>query len=132
MLGVGDCLLIETNIDIDGETQQLHLHIILLEPEEYTGNTIIVVINTYRGDKHDSTTLIQPDEYEFIVRKSYVNYRLARIISLIELQGLIDKGIAKVKTPVSQELLQRINVGIKKSPFTKEEVRIMYTNSLFN
>ncbi len=44
MSGAGDCFLIETNYDKDG-TIISHLFVIVIDPEEFTKNTIIVPID---------------------------------------------------------------------------------------
>lgn len=61
MLGQGDCLLIETNVDKDGLIQA-HLFVVVLEPREHTNATIIVDIETLRSPKQDQTTILRAGE----------------------------------------------------------------------
>lgn len=130
MIDVGDCMLIETNRDANGYMQS-HLHVVVLEIEAFTQNTIIVVVETVRSEKIDKTTVLKPGDHEFIKKESFVNYRRAKTISVSTLQRLIEQKIAIKKEPINSDLLQRIQWGIKKSPFTSMEVLSMYENYIF-
>jgi len=98
----------------------------------HTRNTIIVNIQSIRGEKYDHTVRLKPGDHEFIVHDSFVNYRLARIISLDELEAKIRTGTAVMKKPFRDAILQRICEGICKSDFTPIEVVEMYQSSLFS
>ncbi len=128
MCGAGDCFLVETNYKSDG-TIQRHLHIILLEPQEYTRNTIFVPVESLTSKKQDRTTTLSPGDHEFIKRESYVNYRRAIIRSVIDIEKWVkEKTANKYQTPINAELLSKIVAGIKKSIHTPEDVVIMYSN----
>ena len=130
MLEAGDCFLIETNYSEDGSIVA-HLHIILLPPEEHTKNTIIVQINTLRSQKQDKTMILNPGDHEFIVNPSFVNYNRARILSITSIEAMIEQGIAKIKPPISQEILEKIIDGLRKSDHTPREVLTMYGYFMF-
>lgn len=130
MLEVGDCFLIETNHDADGFIQS-HLHIIVLEKEEFTGNTIIVVIETLRSGRTDKTTILRPGDHEFIKKESYVNYRRSRQISTRTIEKLLQDKKAKSRASIKSDILKKIQEGILKSPFTPAEVVSMYENHLY-
>lgn len=129
MLGQGDCLLIETNVDKDGLIQA-HLFVVVLEPREHTNATIIVNIETLRSRKQDQTTILRAGEHEFITSDSFVNYRRARIVSADDLDRLIEEGEAKVKPAVDPKVLERICDGVLRSPFIPLEVAEMYQDFL--
>ncbi len=129
MLGQGDCLLIETNVDKDGLIQA-HLFVVVLEPQEHTNTTIIVNIETLRSRKQDQTTVLRAGEHEFITSDSFVNYRRARIVSADDLDRLIEEGEAKVKPAVDSKVLERICDGVLRSPFIPLEVAEMYQDFL--
>jgi hypothetical protein len=126
----GDCLLIETNRE-EGIIKS-HLFVLIVEMEAYTRNTIIVNIQSINSEKYDHTTRLKPGDHEFIIHDSFVNYRLARIISMDELEVKIRIGLAVVKKPFTNDILNRICEGICKSDFTPMEVVEMYQNSLFS
>ena len=125
----GECLLIETNTDIDGIFVK-HLFVILTESQPITHNVIIVGIESVRP-KCDSTVMLRPGDHEFVVRDSFVNYRRARIISLDELSRLVGVNKATVKAPFQKDVLDRIRDGISKSRFTPFEVVDFYQDILF-
>ncbi len=125
----GDCFLIETNKEAG--VVKSHLFVVVIETEPHTLNTIIVNIQTIRGEKHDKTVILYRGDHDFIKQDSYVNYRLARIISVPELEQKIKEGVAKIKNPVSSTILQRIAEGITRSPFTPMEVKEIYLESLY-
>ena len=126
----GDCLLIETNEEV-GHIKS-HLFVIILEGEIYTRNTIIVNIQSVPKGKFDNTVVLRKGDHEFIDHDSFVNYRLARIISLSELEKKIAEGTAVVKSSFDNDIFQLICDGISKSRFTPAEVLEMYQNSLFS
>lgn len=125
MCGAGDCFLIETNYKSDG-TIQSHLHIILLEPQEHTRSTIVVPVESLTSKKQDHTTILSLGEHEFIKHRSYVNYRRAKISSVIDIEKRVEENTAKKKAPIDTELLSRIVIGLKKSNHTPREVLAMY------
>ena len=125
----GDCLLIETNLDEGGHVVS-HLFVVILECNEHSEKTIIVNIQSAEG-KFDRTTILQIGDHEFIKRVSFVNYRLARIVTKSDLDGLAKSKKAKPKQPLSEEVFQRLCEGIMKSPFTSLEVRELYEDYLY-
>jgi hypothetical protein len=126
----GDCLLIETNKEA-GNIKS-HLFVIILQAENNTKNTIIVNIQTVRDGKFDKTVILHKGDHPFIDKDSYVNYRLAKIVSLVDLNQKISDGTAVVKEPLDKEIFQKICEGICKSSRTPIEVVEMYRRSLFN
>jgi len=127
----GDCFLIETDHYKDG-TVRSHLFVIVLKPEPHTQNTIVVSIRTNRGRGVDNTTELEPGVHEFIKSKSWVVYRRARIVSLIELESLILDGSAKPMVPMPPKITKMICDGLLRSRFTPQDVRLRYSNQLFN
>lgn len=130
MLQVGDCYLITTNTDSRGYNV-MHLHILILDPEEFTQNTIVVQVNTFDSDKQDKTTFLYPGEHEFITKKSFVVYKRARVRSAKDIQRNIDDGIAVTKNKFDGKIVERIQEGIMKSPHTPFEVKETYNRYMF-
>ncbi len=125
MLGAGDCFWIETNNSEDG-TIEGHLHVIILDPEEHTHNTIVIPIDTFRSKKQDQTTILNPGDHEFVISRSFLNYNRARIHSIIAIENLIKEGNAKLKPHMKPDILDRIRDGLRKSDHTPHEVLTMY------
>lgn len=93
MLGTGDCLLIDTNIDKGGYLQA-HLFVIILDCEEHTRNTIILYVQTVGSPKAVWTTILIPGDHEFIKHESHTEYRQAQIFSVDDLDQMILVGTA--------------------------------------
>jgi len=125
MTKAGDCFWIETNYDGDGYIAG-HLFVIIIDPEEYTKNTIVIPVNTLRSQKQDQTTLLKPGDHEFVKDLSFANYSFARIRSVTFIEQLIKDGKAKIKDPINNSVLEKILMGIRKSEHTPQEVLAMY------
>jgi len=125
MPGAGDCFWIETSYGEDG-TAVGHLLVIILDPEEYTKNTIVIPIDTFRSNKQDQTTILNPGDHEFIKAKSFLNYNRARILSIATIEGLIKEGRAKIKPAMKPDILAKIVDGLRKSEHTPQEVLTLY------
>ena len=126
----GDCLLIETGRR-QGGSMQAHLFVVLLDPSEHNGNTIIVSVESLRSERHDRTTVLRQGDHEFIRQESYVNYSRAAIVSVAHLEGLIQAKSARMRKPFREELVAKIRSGISKSRFTPLGVVELYEDSLF-
>lgn len=130
MLGAGDCLLIDTNVDKGGYLQS-HLFVIILDCEEHTRNTIIVYVQTVRSPKVDRTTILNPGDHDFIKHESHIEYRQAQIVSVDSLDQKVLEGTAQPMAPMKYDVFKRICDGIMKSSFTPVEVREMYSDHLY-
>jgi len=130
MLGAGDCLLIDTNVDKGGYLQS-HLFVIILDCEEHTRNTIIVYVKTVRSSKVDRTTILNLGDHDFIKHESYIKYRQAQIFSIDDLEQKILEGKAKQMASMKGDVFKRICDGIMKSSFTPVEIREMYSDYLY-
>jgi len=125
MLGAGDCFLLETNRDRDG-TIISHLFVIVINPEEFTKNTIVVPVDTLTSRKQDQTTTLNLGDHEFIKKPSFINYNRARIMTVTFIDQMIRDGKAKSKEPIKTEVLIKIRDGLRKSDHTPQEVLTMY------
>jgi hypothetical protein len=122
--GAGDCFWVETN-NQDGVLIG-HLFVLLLDPEKYTQNTIIIPVDTLRSDKQDKTTILDPGDHDFITARSFLNYSRAKIYSIKNIEQMIKDGKAKLKPPMKSEILCKIIDGLRKSDHTPQEVLTMY------
>ncbi len=131
----GDCFLIQTYIDQDGNPV-FHLFVVILDPVEFNGDTIIVSVSTVRGgSKYDETTILHPGEEvpEFINRISYVKYRLSQIVSVEVLEEKKEKGELILREDrFSQREFERICLGLDRSGFTPGKVKRLYHESIYN
>ncbi len=124
MVGAGDCFLIETDRYEDGSIRS-HLHVIVIDCEEHTGTTIIVVVETLTSKK-DTTVVLRQGDHEFIKQDSYVNYRRAKTTSNTDIEHLVKRGKARPMGSIKGDLLKRIEQGLKASVFTPQYVVDFY------
>jgi hypothetical protein len=118
MLNLGDTFLTG-----DEQDDTLHLWIILTPPSE--GEVVTVSVTTKR---RRSETLVQlhPGDHPFIVHDSVIAYSYARIRTVEEIEVAVASGAAKLREPVSPELLRRVCNGLIDSDFTPNGIRHFY------
>lgn len=98
-----------------------HLHVVLNNPKDFKGyqpqSCLSVSICTVRAGPFDDTVVIEPasDTHPFIKNRSYVSYRHARIDPAEKLQELVRVMLFTPMENVSQELFERIRVGVQNS-----------------
>jgi hypothetical protein len=130
-LMAGDCIWIETNKDRDGYIQR-HCFVLLFDGATYTGNTIIVPIDTLRSERQDKTVILEPGDLDFITSRSFIHYNLARTTSIKSLIEKIENRVAnKNQQSVSNELLEKIKEGVRKSKGTRHEILTEYSYRMF-
>jgi len=105
----------------------LHLFIIILEPNPKSGQTIILPIDSANFD-HAPTVELKPGDHSFISIPSFVSYSFARIVTISELENLINEGKAIQKEPISRYILQKILDKLPHSKVIKNDVRDFYIN----
>lgn len=108
-----------------------HLFVLLNNPKtfpNYGPNPCVVLVNLstiYPETPHDATCVLQAGCHRFVKRDSYVRYRSARIESAAQLSARVRQGLFSPHDPVSGELLDLIRNGLRASPFTKREFKLL-------
>jgi len=108
-----------------------HLFIVLNNPTIFTGYgshpcVVLVNLSTVRTEtQHDSTCLLPAGCHPFVKQESYVRYRAARIETVAHLSAGVAQGLFKPHNPIPADLLASIKNGLKISPFTKREFKLM-------
>jgi mRNA-degrading endonuclease toxin of MazEF toxin-antitoxin module len=118
MLNLGDTFLTG-----DAEDDTLHLWIILTPPSE--GEVVTVSVTTRRR-KSETLVQLHPGDHPFLVHESVIAYAYARIRTVEEIEAAIATGSAKLREPLSPELLKRICNGLIDSDFTPNGIRHFY------
>jgi hypothetical protein len=121
----GDTFLIRTRAG-EGGQPLAHLHVILIDVDAETDSTIVVNIETMRNSRQDQTTLLDAGEHEFVVKRSCVVYRRARILDGATIRDLVKRGEAIPRPILSAEVLERVRQGVRKSRYTPEAIREFY------
>ncbi len=125
MPGAGECYLIKTRINH-------HLHIVLLDYEDFSGTTVIVNIETLDSPRQEQTTVLEAGCHPFVTHKSYVNYRRAQTYSRASLDQLVRNGDAVPKEPMPHEVLKRIQDGLLRSTRTPPITKHYYENKYWD
>jgi hypothetical protein len=67
-----------------------------------------------------------PGDHPFIVHDSVIAYSYARIRTVEEIEIAVASGAARLREPVSPELLKRVCDGLIESDFTPNGIRNFY------
>lgn len=112
----------------------------ILSPSEPKAHFWVVVVAVISEDKavccnitshcFDKTTPIYSAEYSELTQDiSYVNYPQARIENISSLEDKINKKMARLRPPVSKDLLKQILEGALKSKYTPNNIKLLIKTS---
>ena len=71
----------------------------------------------------DEACIAQAGEHDFIKNESYLSYRDAQIQSSVHLENLVNNGVYRPHNQVTEELLEKIRVGVIVSSRTKNFIK---------
>jgi hypothetical protein len=92
----------------DGEEKD-HLHILVSDPS-LSPDLVLVPITTVYDDRHHACILSKGD-HPRINRESYVDYRLAKMFTVLELESKLSSQAIKQVDPLGEEHLRRVWKG---------------------
>lgn len=96
-----------------------HLFICLTDPVGDDKLVLMVCVTSVKdGVPYDESCILEYQEHDSITHKSWVFYRAAKITSLEKIMNGIAKGVFRPREPVSDEVFEKIEQGLKMSPFT--------------
>jgi hypothetical protein len=121
MAGAGECYLINGYV-------KPHLHVVLLDYDQYSGTTVIVNIETFDSPKQDGTTVLQSGDHPFIDHPSYVNYRRGRTAGKSDIERWVKQGVAIPMDAMPVATLERIRQGMTLSPRANPDAKRYYEN----
>jgi hypothetical protein len=98
-----------------------HLWVIATEPDT-EGLFVCASFTTLKAAK-DQTVIFRSGEHGFVTHDTCVCYALAEITGSDVLQEYLDTGRARMRTPVTQLMLEEILSGFIASDFTKNRIR---------
>lgn len=99
-----------------------HLWVLITRPDPQTHEAIMVNVTTQRPHS-DVTTILQPGDHPFIQRPSVVFYADARMVDVRLLDQILARGGGRPHAPVAPAVLQRIQTGVARSPFTSRKLK---------
>lgn len=109
---------------------QKHLFILLTDPVQDTAGSkdvLLVGISSVKPEiPHDPTCLLYPGDHSFIVRKSYVNYRMARIEDAQKLINGVKQNLLLQKEILAGDIFARVCNGLTESRHTTPRILEFY------
>lgn len=122
MFSIGNTLLICTP-----PNNKEHLFIIIAI--EKSSQTALLVNITTPKIGYDNSCCIAFGEHPYVVHDSIINYADSRITAIANLEYCLQNGIFKKHTPVSGQLLKKIQDGALKSPdIRKGHLKFLISN----
>ena len=109
---------------------QKHLFILLTDPVPTAAggrDVLLVGVSSVRqGLYHDPACLLYPGDHPFLVRQSFVNYRMARIEDAQKLINGVKKGVFSAKDILAGEIFARVCHGLTESRHTAPKILEFY------
>ena len=119
----GETLLVPTS------PSRNHLFVVVTERDP--GGRVLIINFETRKRITDDTVIIKAGEHPFVTHETSVRYKSARIVDADLLINKVKTGIVESREPCSPELLEKIRLGIMKSPHTSNEVRDFYDDIIW-
>lgn len=91
-----------------------HLHVIISDPSANPNTIVTANFTSWRADK-DQSCIVQAGEHAQVTRRSCIDYRRERCITLVQFNSAVASGSLTPQAPVSRELLSRILAGAAES-----------------
>lgn len=124
---LGDTFLVSD----PGETLDTHLWIVLSDPAKDPERVIIVNVTRWR-DAQDQACVLEEDDHPWLTRRSCVNYRDAKVVSLQHLQSILSGDQIEQRDPLSEDLLRRVLNGVSDSRMILEHADMLEQQGLFD
>ena len=121
----GDTFLIEE----PGTSLDSHLWIVISDPAADPDKVLLVNLTSHRPDK-DQACVLSKGDHPFIKHKTCVEYRRAKLVSVVPMEHLLDSGRIRHHTPVTPKLLSKILSGVPNSRMKNEHVTILTDQGL--
>ncbi|ETR69586.1 MAG: hypothetical protein OMM_09469 [Candidatus Magnetoglobus multicellularis str. Araruama] len=113
-LSIGETFLLST------PPNDMHLFVVIAPTQN--GNYICVNVTTKRNNS-DTSCVLQSCDHPFINHDSVINYKRAREINPATIHNLINNGNCYRRTPVSADVLYRIQQGGINSTRLKKKLK---------
>lgn len=93
-----------------GTSLDSHLWVVISDPAVDPARLLIVNFTTRRKDS-DPACILQAGEHPFVHHETCVNYGGAKVVSVAQIQTLLQKGLLSSHAALSDVLLKRIRDG---------------------
>lgn len=105
----------------EDEDEKLHLRIIVTSPNA-SGEVAVVSLTTRRRHSESLVTLF-PGDHPFVQHESVIAFAYSEVNTVTKIENAIASGKARMRDPVSADLLRRMQAGLLDSDFTPNGVR---------
>lgn len=102
-----------------------HLRIVVSDADD-KNRQIVVSVTTLRFEYQDKSCVIYPNEHEFIIHESIIDFRYTKIMTSVEILNGIMKKLLIKKEDISDALLKRIQNALKQSKYIPNEVKDLF------
>lgn len=106
-----------------------HLFVVLNDPCKDENCLIVMISSIKENRKHDDTCVLNKGDHEFIVKPSYVVYRLAETALASHISNMVAKRFYTIKQDCSETLYDKIVDGLTASDETRPRI-IKYADSV--
>jgi hypothetical protein len=103
-----------------GPDEGQHLYVIMTNPCDEGQSLLVSLSSIKEGRFHDPACIIEVGEHPFVTKRSYVEYRLSRIIRCDHITKCVDGWTFTPKADVSDDLYAKIAAGIGASEFSSK------------
>ncbi len=99
-----------------------HLWIFVIEPNS-SGLALMVNLTSKKSHSVDLTVVLNVGDHPFITHETVVNFIDATDVNIGLIDQAVQMGQAKLHSPCSKVLLEKIQKGFISSPFTKNKLK---------
>lgn len=100
-----------------------HFWIAATDPDGIPEKFVMVNLTTKRSNS-DTTVILDSKDHRFINHETVVYYLDARFVEVSIIQKAIREGISSFDDDCSNEVLERIQLGLMQSPFTPNKIKM--------
>ena len=118
MVTIGDCFLVPNT----GPGDKSHLFVVVSSPtNEKPARIFFVPVCTYKEDteeeqyRHDKACILEVDEHEFLIHRSYIDYRHIRCESINSVIKHLDSTYFEKQACMDSDVLKDIIEGVNRS-----------------
>jgi len=99
-----------------------HLQMVISDPSLDASKLVMVSFTTHTPNE-EQLCIVEKGEHPFVIVKTAVRYKDARLASVVQLEMLVSRGMIQPHSPLSQDLLNRVRAGAALSDFLPEGCR---------
>jgi hypothetical protein len=109
-----------------------HLWIVLTNPKGKPNDEKVAMVNfTSLKQDSDTTIVLESKDHPFVRHETVVYYQDARLAEVILIQKAVKQGLSSFHDDCSNELLEKIQLGLLISPLTPKNIK-SYCQELFD